>query len=359
MANHGLFWSPILRTLGWSPENPPEDSGAPLLAGNARFENLPGRLLGAHVAHASLIVLWAGAMTLFEISCFDASLPMAEQNLILLPHLATLGIGVEAGGEVVDTYPYFAIGMVHLISSAVLAAGGLYHAVLGPEKLDEQGFGYDWKDGDKMTAILGAHLVLLGVGALLLALKAMLFGGLYDPLVEEVRLVQPNLDPIRIFGYLFGFGPEGWTLAGMASVDSLEDIVGGHIWVGGLCLGGGIWHIVSKPTAWAQKILIWSGEAYLSYSLAALAIAGFSVAVFVAINEVAYPSEFYGPVGSIEDSVRVALASVHVGLGFLALMGHLWHAYRARAATRGEQWGTFFDVLAKEVVPATPVRPAD
>ena len=163
----GLFWTPLMRSLGWSFEATPE-AGAPLLAGNIRFKDLSGRLLGAHVAHAGLIVLWAGAMTLFELGRFDASLPMYEQNLILLPHLATLGIGVDASGAVVDTYPYYAIAMVHLISSAVLGAGGMYHAVLGPEKLDLKGFGYDWKDGGKMTTILGSHLVMLGLGALLL-----------------------------------------------------------------------------------------------------------------------------------------------------------------------------------------------
>jgi photosystem II CP43 chlorophyll apoprotein len=78
-----------------------------------RLKDLSGRLLGAHVAHAGLIVLWAGAMTLFELSRFDPSLPMYEQNLILLPHLATLGIGVGDGGMVVDTYPYYAIAHCH------------------------------------------------------------------------------------------------------------------------------------------------------------------------------------------------------------------------------------------------------
>jgi photosystem II CP43 chlorophyll apoprotein len=37
-------------------------------------------LLGAHVAHAGLIVLWAGAMTLFELSRFNPSLPMHQQS---------------------------------------------------------------------------------------------------------------------------------------------------------------------------------------------------------------------------------------------------------------------------------------
>jgi photosystem II CP43 chlorophyll apoprotein len=49
-----------------------------------------------------------------------------------------------------------------------------------------------------------------------------------------------------------GFGPDGWTLQGMASVNNLEDVVGGHLWIGGICILGGIWHILTRPTAWAQ-----------------------------------------------------------------------------------------------------------
>ena len=87
-------------------------------------------------------------------------------------------------------------------------AGGVYHAVLGPDRLDPKGFGYAWSDGRKMTTILGIHLVLLGIGALLLVLKATQFGGLYDPAIANVRLVpQPTLNPLRIFGYLVGITP--------------------------------------------------------------------------------------------------------------------------------------------------------
>ncbi|QHO60136.1 Photosystem II CP43 reaction center protein [Arachis hypogaea] len=192
-----------------------ETTGFAWWARNARLINLSGKLLGAHVAHAGLIVFWAGAMNLFEVAHFVPEKPMYEQGLILLLHLATL----------------------------VLGFGGIYHALLGPETLEESFpfFGYVWKDRNKMTTILG----------------------------------------------------EGWIV----SVDDLEDIIGGHVWLGSICILGGIWHILTKPFAWARRALVWSGEAYLSYSLGALSVFGFIACCFVWFNNTAYPSEFYGPTG--------------------------------------------------------------
>jgi len=278
-----------------------DSSGFAWWSGNARLINLSGKLLGAHVAHAGLIVFWAGAMTLFEVAHFVPEKPMYEQGLILLPHLATLGWGVGAGGEVIDTFPYFVVGVLHLISSAVLGFGGIYHAVRGPETLEEYSafFGYDWKDKNKMTNIIGFHLIILGSGALLLVLKAMFFGGIYDtwaPGGGDVRVItNPTLNPLVIFGYLIKspFGGEGWIV----SVDNLEDVIGGHIWIALICISGGIWHIFTKPFAWARRAFIWSGEAYLSYSLGALSLMGFIASIMVWYNNTVYPSEFFGPTG--------------------------------------------------------------
>ncbi|MCO5568803.1 hypothetical protein L7F22_022503 [Adiantum nelumboides] len=49
------------------------------------------------------------------------------------PTLQVLG----PGGEVTDTFPYFVSGVLHLISFAVLGFGGIYHALIGPETLEE------------------------------------------------------------------------------------------------------------------------------------------------------------------------------------------------------------------------------
>ena len=314
----------------------------PWWTGNARLIDLSGRLLGAHVAHAGLIVFWAGAMTLFELSRLNPTQSMYEQGLIVLPHLAALGWGIGAGGNVIDTYPYFVIGSLHLISSAFLGFGGIYHTLFGPRYLENNFsfFSYDWKDSNKMTTIIGIHLILLGLGSFLLVAKARLFGGLYDPAIEDVRIItNPTFNPATIFGYLFGLVGKNW----IAGVNNLEDVVGGHIWISLILVGGGIWHIFTKPFRWTHRLFIWSGEAYLSYSLGALALMGFIAAFFVAVNTTVYPEVFYGPALSVQMGVfpyfslansefiscRAWLANAHFFLAFFFLQGHIWHALRA------------------------------
>jgi photosystem II CP43 chlorophyll apoprotein len=84
----------------------------------------------------------------------------------------------------------------------------IYHALLGPETLEESFpfFGYVWKDRKKMTTILGIHFILLGIGALILVWKALDFGGVYDtwaPGGGDVRkMTNLTLSPSVIFGYL-------------------------------------------------------------------------------------------------------------------------------------------------------------
>ncbi len=268
-------------------------------AGNARMINLSGRLLGAHVAHAGLMTFWPGAMLLFEVSHYTADMPLYEQGLILMPHVASLGWGVGPGGEITDIYPFFVIAVAHLIGSAVYGLGGIYHALKGPERLENYSsfFAQDWRDKDQMTKILGYNLLALSTGALAFVFKAMFFGGVYDtwaPGGGDVRLItNPTLDIGVIWGYLFSapWGGTGWIIG----VNSMEDIVGGHIWIALLLIFGGVYHIISKPWGWVRRAFIWNGEGLLSYALAATSCMGFIAAAYIWFNNTAYPSEFYGP----------------------------------------------------------------
>ena len=209
-------------------------------SGNARFIDLSGKFLGAHVVHTSLIIFWAGSMTLFELSHYVSEKPLYEQGFILIPHLAALAFSVGPGGELTDVYTFFVIGVLHLICSGILALGGIYHAVLGPSRLEETTYGYifafQWQDRFRITAILGSHLGSLGLASLLLFVKSLYLGGLYDTWASgggDVRIIKDTavtLNPYVIGRYLIRapFGSEGWII----SINNLEDLIGGHYWVG-------------------------------------------------------------------------------------------------------------------------------
>ncbi|BAZ04086.1 chlorophyll a/b binding light-harvesting protein [Calothrix sp. NIES-3974] len=311
------------------------DTNFSWLVGNARLTDLSGQLLGAHVAHAGLIMFWAGAITVSEVTRYIPGVPLYEQKMILLPHLATLGWGVGNGGEIVNTYPYFVIGMLHLVASAVLGAGGLFHVFRSAPILHNAGgntakFHYEWNDPKQLGLILGHHLIILGCGAFLLVLKAMFFGGIYDANLGEVRLISnPTLNPATIFGYIVGSHNGQQTFLGMASVDNLEDVIGGHIWVGLILIFGGIWHILVPAFGWVRKILpIERGEEILSYSLLGLGLMAFISTVFVGYNNIAFPLEFYG-------TERLGMANIQFFLGIIACCGFIWHFWRGRIVKAG------------------------
>jgi photosystem II CP43 chlorophyll apoprotein len=300
------------------------------LSGNARLVNLSGQLLGAHIAHAGLIMFWAGSITLLEIDRFVPNIPLNEQGLLLIPNLARLGWGVGAGGEIIDTYPFFVIGILHLIASAVLGAGGLFHVFRGAANLKEASgravkFHYEWDDPQKLGFILGHHLIFLGAAALLFVGKAMFWSGIYDATVEDVRLItSPTLNPVTIFGYLFGLKDGIWNPLGMAAVDNLEDVIGGHIWVGIACIAGGAWHIVKEPFGWAKNALTYNGDAILSYSLAGVALMAFTSGYFVAFNDLAFPPQLY-------DMDLSQFAGIQFTLCGTFLIGHVWHALKSKS----------------------------
>jgi photosystem II CP43 chlorophyll apoprotein len=291
-------------------------------SGNARFIELSGKFLGSHISHASIIVLWSGSMSLFEISHFVFEKPLYEQGFIVISHLATLGLGIQPGGEIDSTYTYFIISILHLISSALLSLGGIYHSIFGPESLESsnaQIFFISYQDKFRITSILGAHLGTLGLAALSYWSFALNLG-IYDTFASgggDSRVVSQssmNLNPYVLLRYLVRTPQtEGWII----SIDNIEDCLAGHYWISVSCFISSIWHILTKPTLIISRSFTWSAEAYLSYSLSSLALSGFLCSTYSWYNNLAYPSEFYGPTGpeaSQAQTFTFLIRDQHIGV---------------------------------------------
>jgi len=274
-------------------------------SGNARLSTFPNRLLGAHIAHASLIVLWAGSMSLFELSHYVAYKPLYEQGFILMPHLVELGYSVSSGTYLGPLYFAFIIAVLHLISGGILSLGGLYHSFISVSTLDGSNtsnlFNLNFADRYRMSSILGVHLAFLGLASSLLVLKSTMFGGIYDTWalggsnLRVISFYDITLDLTPVLNYVIAapFGSTGWIIG----INNIEDLISGHIIMTFYCILGGIYHVVSRPSNYLVRAYIWSPEAYLSYSLSAISVCGFIAAVYSWYNNTAYPSEFYGPTG--------------------------------------------------------------
>ena len=186
-----------------------------------------------------------------------------------------------------------------------MSLGGIYHSIIGFDKLEETTYGiifhFNWKDRYKISSILGAHLGAVGIFSFCVILKSCYFGGLYDTLCPgggDIRLVKDYDISINLFvilKYLFRspFGSEGWII----SVNNLEDVIGGHYWISVISFLGSWWHIQTRPYKYFIRSFLYTSEAYLSYSLAALSLFGFNCSIFSWYNLNFYPSEFYGPTG--------------------------------------------------------------
>ena len=144
--------------------------------------------------------------------------------------------------------------MFHIINSGILKLGGIYHSIFGPDKLEETKLGlpfsFSWQDRYKISSILGVHLRTLGIGSLLLFIKTIYLGGIYDTLSSgggDIKLLRENcitLNPYLLGRYLVRapFGNEGWII----SISNLEDLVGGHYWLGIYYIVGSTWHISTR-----------------------------------------------------------------------------------------------------------------
>ena len=108
-----------------------------------------------------------------------------------------------------------------------------------------------------------------------------------------MKHLSVSLNPGVLFRYLARppFGCEGWII----SINNMEDLIGGHYWVSFYLIIAGVWHIQVRAFGIIARGFTWSGEAYLSYTLSAIALCGSIAAVYSWYNNTAYPSEFYGP----------------------------------------------------------------
>ena len=317
-------------------------------AGNSRVTNRSGKFIAAHVAHTGLIAFAAGASTLWELARFDPSVSLGHQSSIFLAHLASIGVGFDEAG-VWTGENVASIAIVHLIASLVYAGGALSHSLFFDADLESglipttKKFQIQWDSPDKLTFVLGHHLIFLGVACIWFVEWAR-WHGIYDPAIGEVRQIFPGYGDFgRIWGHQYDF----------LKIDSLEEVMEGHAFLAFLEISGGAWHIATRQVGEYDKFKgsgLLGAEAVLSWSLAGIGWMAIVAAFWCATNTTVYPEAFYGEplafkfgispywidTGDLSDSTafwghstRAAISNVHYYFGFFFIQGHIWHALRA------------------------------
>eukprot|EP00973_Karenia_brevis_P041416 5730354-Karenia_brevis.AAC.1 len=224
----------------------------------------------------------------------------------------------------------------------------------------------------------------------------MYVGGLYDtwaPGGGDVRVItNPTLNPLVIFGYVLRspFGGDGWIV----SINNMEDLVGGHIWVAypsefygptgpeasqaqaftflvrDQRLGANV-ASAQGPTGLGKYLMrspsgeiILGGETMRFWDLRAPWLEPLRGPNGLDINKIrndiqpwqerrAAEAMTHAPLGSLNSvggvateinsvnyvSPRSWLTTSHFFLGFFLLVAHWWHAGRARAAAAGFEKG--------------------
>ena len=200
-------------------------------------------------------------------------------------------------------------------------------------------FDFEWNDPDRLTFILGHHLIFLGLGNIQFVEWARIHG-IWDSAAGVTRQVQYNLDIGMVWNHQADF----------LSINSLEDVMGGHAFLAFFLIIGGAFHIATKQfgeyTEFKGKGLL-SAEAVLSYSLAGAGLMACIAAFWCSTNTTIYPTDLYGEVLKLQfqfspyfsdtatnlsadsHTARAWLSNVHFYLGFFFIQGHLWHALSA------------------------------
>lgn len=112
----------------------------------------------------------------------------------------------------------------------------------------------------------------------------------------------------------------------------------------------GIFHILTKPFTGTHPLFVWSGEAYLSYSLGALALMGFIATLFISVNTTVYPEVFYGPALGVQQNIVPYFSSPDpdfvTSRTWLA-NAHFWLAFSSSKVTFGTHYGRVDSISAK------------